>query len=82
LRISKTSCSEPEALGTFTFGPLHAHEKNYPIEVEMGYDGNGRVAVVARDPRTGRSLEREFGGQEEQDLSREFKQLQNLVVLD
>jgi molecular chaperone DnaK len=78
----KDTYSEPETLGTFTFGPLKAPEKNHPIEVEMGYDSNGRVTVTASDPRSGKSIAREFGGKEEQELGRVFKHLQSLVIQD
>ncbi len=78
----KDGYSEAEMLGTFSFGPLHAPEKNYPIEIEMGYDADGRVTVTARDSRSGKAIEREFGGKEEQELGRMFKKLEMLVIQD
>lgn len=76
----KDPFSTPETLGQFSFGPLRRPENSHPVEIEMGYDGTGRVSVTATDGRTGESVEREFSKQTEADLTAMYAQLQKLVV--
>ncbi len=49
-----------ESLGTVAFGPIRRPQKNYPIEITLGYDSEGMVRITARDPLSGEALEREF----------------------
>ncbi len=69
-----------ENLGKFTFGPIAEPEKNYPVEVELGYDAAGRVTIKAKDGRAGAVIEQVFDGDEEVALSDEYYRLQELVV--
>ena len=62
------------------FGPIRKPEKNYPVEVHMGYDDAGRVTVTARDGRTGESVEQQFSKNGDSDLSDTYKRLQQVQV--
>jgi molecular chaperone DnaK len=50
---------EPTSLGYFAF-PLDRPRKNFPLEVSFGYDELGMVTVLARDPDSGREVQRDF----------------------
>lgn len=76
----KDPFTPPETLGQFTFGPIHRPEAGYPVAIEMGYDGTGRVIVTATDGRTGESVAREFSKQTEADLTAMYAQLQKLPL--
>lgn len=76
----KDPFTPPETLGQFAFGPLRQAEAGHPVNIELGYDGTGRVKVTATDGRTGATLEREFSRQDEADLSSMFLLLQSLPV--
>jgi molecular chaperone DnaK len=51
----------PTSLGHFAF-PVDQPRANYPLEVTFGYDDQGLVSVLARDPQTGREVKRDFTG--------------------
>lgn len=51
----------PTSLGHFAF-PIERPRKNHPLEVTLGYDDQGLVSVVARDPETKREVKRDFTG--------------------
>jgi molecular chaperone DnaK len=55
----KSSSDPPTSLGYFAF-PVDQPRGNYPLEVTFGYDEQGLVSVVARDPQTGREAKRDF----------------------
>lgn len=76
----KDSHSIPESLGKFQFGPIGLPEKNYPVEITIGYDENGRVQLSAKDPRTGAIMEEIIGNQKESDLIIMHKRIQSMAV--
>lgn len=76
----KDPFTPPEALGKFTFGPLRRPATGHPVNLEIGYDGTGRVTVTATDGRTGDAVERQFSQQAEADLTAMYHRLQGLVV--
>ncbi len=51
----------PISLGHFAF-PVDRPRKNHPLEITLGYDEHGMVRVLARDPDTGRAVQRDFTG--------------------
>src|SRR5262249_17989884 len=51
----------PISLGQFAF-PVERPRKNHPLELTLGYDEQGMVRVVARDPDSGREVQRDFTG--------------------
>ena len=69
-----------ESLGQFTFGPLRRPEAGYPVAIELGYDGTGRVSVTATDGRTGESVARDFSRQGDTDLTDRYTHLQKLAL--
>lgn len=44
------------SLGHFAFGPIETPRKNYPIEIELGYDVDGMVSARAFDPASGKEI--------------------------
>lgn len=44
------------SLGHFAFGPIETPRKNYPVEIELGYDVDGMVSARAFDPATGKEI--------------------------
>jgi molecular chaperone DnaK len=56
---AKSSADEPTHLGYFAF-PVERPRKNLPLEVTFGYDEQGMITVVARDPETGHEVKRDF----------------------
>ncbi|PXA03502.1 hypothetical protein DDZ13_10985 [Coraliomargarita sinensis] len=69
-----------ESLGSFDFGPIQKPEKNYPVQVHMGYDDAGRVTVIAKDGRTGESVEQQFSKGSDSDLSDTYKFMQQIQI--
>ena len=57
----KGSDELPTSLGHFAF-PIERPRKNHPLEVTLGYNEQGLVSVVARDPETKREVKRDFTG--------------------
>lgn len=47
---------QEKSLGFFAFGPIASPRKNYPIEIELGYDLDGIVTVKAVDEETGNEI--------------------------
>ncbi len=76
----KDPFTPPETLGQFTFGPVRRPEAGYPVAIELGYDGTGRVTVTATDGRSGESVAREFSKQTEADLTALYARLQQLRI--
>lgn len=46
------------SLGRFAFGPILAPRADYPVELDIACNAEGLVKVTARDPLTGRSIDR------------------------
>lgn len=46
------------SLGFFEFGPIEQPRRNYPVELELGYDLDGLVTIRAYDPSSGREIKR------------------------
>ncbi len=65
--------SEPISLGHFAFA-LERPRKNHPLEVTLGYDELGMVAVQARDPDTGQEVLRGLGDPTDPNSARLRKQ--------
>jgi molecular chaperone DnaK len=60
--VQRKASGEPAiSLGRFTFAVDRAR-KDHPLNITLGYDEHGMVSVVARDPDTGREIERDFNG--------------------
>jgi molecular chaperone DnaK len=55
---SKDGESIVDSLGLIAFGPIRRPQKNYPVEVTVGYNAEGIARVQARDPVSGETLER------------------------
>jgi molecular chaperone DnaK len=72
---SKTDDEEGSSLGHFSFGPIAAPRKNYPVE----YDLDGLVHVTARDPRTGNAMEHRVEDRSRVDAS-ELEKARELVM--
>lgn len=71
------------SLGHFAFGPITEPRKNYPVEITIAYDLEGIVKVTARDPRSGRQLEREIADEsqiESARLARWRQQVMNVRI--
>jgi len=45
-------------LGSFCFGPIANPEKNYPLELSVSIDRSGFLNVIAKDPRTRKTVSR------------------------
>jgi molecular chaperone DnaK len=58
---AKSPAEGPTHLGYFAFA-VDRPRKDLPLEVTFGYDEQGMVTVVARDPETGREVKRDFSG--------------------
>ena len=56
---ARNKTEPPVSLGYFAF-MLDRPRKNHPLEVTLGYDENGLVTVVARNPDTGVETAKEF----------------------
>ncbi len=76
---SKTGEEEASSLGNFSFGPIVAPRKNYPVEVTIEYDLDGLVHVTARDPRTGNAMEHRVDDRSRADAS-ELEKARELVM--
>lgn len=76
----KDAYSSTESLGKFQFGPIMKPEKNYPVEITMGYDESGRVLLTARDIRSGQSMEEIIGSEKESSLMSLHGRINSMVV--
>ncbi len=76
---SKTGEEEASSLGNFSFGPIVAPRRNYPVEVTIEYDLDGLVHVTARDPRTGNAMEHRVEDRSRADAS-ELEKARELVM--
>jgi molecular chaperone DnaK len=65
----KTEHDVQASLGRFIFGPLERPQRNYPVELTVGYDAQGLVRVQAKDLITLRSLQRDFSDSQDTDLA-------------
>ncbi len=60
--------SDAVSLGHLLVGPLSLPRPNYPIEVEVDYNEDGTVDVVAIDAAAGTELQQSFGGAAGEDI--------------
>lgn len=60
--------SDPETLGVFAFGPLPSALTDHPIEVDLGYDRQGRAHVKVTDRVSGINLQQAIDTQGNHDL--------------
>jgi len=76
----KDAHSPPDILGTMAFGPLKQKGKDRPIDIELGFDQDGRVSLKATDPRSGQRLDQVLDAARDDTIAQQYQRLRNLPL--
>ena len=76
----KDAHSPPDILGTMAFGPLKQKGKDRPIDIELGFDQDGRVSLKATDPRSGQRLDQVLDAARDDTIAQQYQRLRTLTL--
>jgi molecular chaperone DnaK (HSP70) len=77
----KDEYTAPETLGRYQFGPLPIGRRNIVLNLELGYNEDGRTFVKVKDAESGKSLDQMIDDKTETDLANLMRRLSGLTIL-